>query len=45
MKYEIDGIEFNVIIEKKNNKNTYLRVKENKEILITTNFFVTKNQI
>ena len=45
MKYSIDGIECNVIVEKKNNKNTYLRVKENNEILITTNYFISKKQI
>lgn len=45
MKYNIDGIECNIIIEKKNNKNTYLRVKKNNEILITTNFFTSKKQI
>ena len=45
MKYNIDDIEFNVIVEKKNNKNTYLRVKENNEILITTNYFTSKKQI
>lgn len=45
MKYNIEGIECNVIIEKKNNKNTYLRVKENNEILITTNYFTSKKQI
>lgn len=45
MKYNIDGIECNIIIEKKNNKNTYLRVKKNNEILITTNYFTSKKQI
>ena len=45
MKYSINEIEFDVIIEKKNNKNTYIRVKENNTILVTTNYFVTKKQI
>ena len=45
MKYNIDGIECNIIIEKKNNKNTYLRVKKNNEILITTNYFTSKKEI
>ena len=44
MKYILNNIEYDVVIEKKNNKNTYLRVKDNK-ILITTNYFVTKHQI
>ena len=45
MKYKIENYECDVIIEKKNNKNTYIRVKENNIILVTTNFFITKNQI
>lgn len=45
MKYKIEDIECNVVIEKKNNKNTYIRVKENNTILVTTNYFVTKKQI
>lgn len=45
MKYNINEYECNVIIEKKNNKNTYLRVKENNTIYVTTNYFVTKKQI
>ncbi len=44
MKYVIDGINYEVIIIKKNNKNTYIRVKENK-IYVTTNYFVSKNYI
>lgn len=45
MKYKINDIEFNVIIDKKNNKNTYIRVKENNTILITTNYLIGKKQI
>lgn len=45
MKTTIDGIEYNVIIEKKNNRNTYIRVKEDLNIYVTTNYFVTKHQI
>lgn len=45
MKYKIDEYECDVIIEKKNNKNTYIRVKENNVILVTTNFLVTKKQV
>lgn len=44
MKYELDNIKYEVIINRKNNKNTYIRVKEN-AIYVSTNFFVTKNQI
>ena len=42
MKYVIDNKEYEVIITKKNNKNTYLRVKEDLKIYITTGKFTTK---
>lgn len=45
MKYEINNILYNVIVKRKNNKNTYIRVDENKNIVVTTNYFVTNNKI
>lgn len=42
MKYTIDNKEYEVIIIKKQNKNTYLRVKEDLKIYITTGRFTTK---
>jgi predicted metal-dependent hydrolase len=45
MNYEINGIDYKVNIIKKNNKNTYLRVKEDKEIYITTHYLTSKNSI
>lgn len=45
MKYEINNVLYNVIIKRKNNKNTYIRVDENKNIFVTTNYFVTNNKI
>lgn len=45
MKCVIDGIEYEVILVKKNNKNTYIRVKEDGKIYITTNYLVSKNYI
>ena len=45
MKYQLENQEYDVIIERKNNKNTYIRVKEDLRIYVTTNYFVTKNQI
>ena len=45
MKYSIENTECNVFIEKKNNKNTYIRIKEDLNIYVTTNYFVTKNQV
>ena len=45
MKYVIDDKEYNVDITRKNNKNTYIRVKENLTIYVTTSYFVTNKQI
>lgn len=44
MTYVVNDIEYEVIIEKKNNKNTYIRIRDNK-IYITTNYFVSKSYI
>ena len=45
MKYIVDGEEYTVIINKKNNKNTYIRVKEDLIIYVTTNYFVTNGMV
>lgn len=45
MKYKIGNIEYEVIIEKKNNKNTYIRVKDDMKIYVTTNYFASKSYI
>jgi hypothetical protein len=45
MKYTIDNKEYEVVIIKKNNKNTYLRVKEDLKIYVTTNIFASKHYI
>ena len=45
MLYEVDGQKLEVIIIKKNNKNTYIRIKEDMKIYVTTNYFTTKLQI
>ena len=45
MKYTIDNEEYNVIIEKKNNKNVYIRIKEDLNIYVTCNYFFTKRQV
>jgi len=45
MKYVLDNIEYEVIIEKKNNKNLYIRVKEDGKIYVTCNYLTTKNMI
>lgn len=45
MKYKIENQEYNVVIIKKNNKNTYIRVKEDLNIYVTTNYCITERQI
>lgn len=46
MKLEIDGNYYDVIIEKKaSNRNTYIRVKKDLTILVTTNRFTTNMAI
>ena len=45
MKYMLDDIEYNVIINKKNNKNLYIRVKEDMNIYVSCNYFTTKSMI
>ena len=43
--YKIDGEHYPVEVIKKNNKNTYIRIKEDSTIYVTTNYLVTKRQI
>ena len=45
MKYELDGIIYDVIINKKNNKNLYIRVKEDMKIHVSCNYFTTTAMI
>lgn len=45
MKYVIDNQEYMVNIIRKNNKNTYLRVKKDNVIEVTTSYFATNKQI
>ena len=45
MKYIVEGNEFDVVIEKKNNKNTYVRIKDDLKIYVTTSRFTTQNEI
>ena len=44
MKYNYNNKEYDVEIIRKNNKNTYLRVKDNK-IIVTTNYLVSTSKI
>lgn len=45
MTYNIDGIYYDIIIVKKNNKNIYIRVKEDLKIYITCNYLTTNKVI
>jgi len=45
MEYKIDDIVYEVVIVKKRNKNTYIRMKEDMKIYVTTNFLATKSYI
>lgn len=45
MDYIINGKSYEVVIIKKKNKNTYIRVKDDLKIYVTTNYLVTKSYI
>ena len=45
MTFKIKNKEYPVIITKKRNKNTYIRVKEDGKIYVTTSYLATKKQI
>ena len=45
MPVSIDNKEYNVIVLKKNNKNTYIRINDNLDIVVTTNYFVSDKDI
>ena len=45
MQYEIDGNIYNVEIVKKSNKNTYIKVKDDLTIYITTNYLASNKYI
>lgn len=45
MSYTLDGKNYVVEIVRKNNKNIYIRVKDNNTIYVTASYFTTKGQI
>lgn len=45
MNYELDNEIYEVVIEKKNNKNLYIRVKEDGKIYVSCNYFTTNKSI
>ena len=45
MIYRLDGNDYNVEIERKNNKHMYLRVKRDLTIHVSTSYFVSDHQV
>lgn len=45
MEFILDGNAYEVVIERKNNKNLYIRVKEDMKIYVTCNYLTTKSSI
>ena len=45
MEFIVNGTAYEVVIERKNNKKLYVRVKEDMKIYVTCNYFTTKNTI
>lgn len=45
MVYTVDNKDYEVIINRKNNKNIYIRVKEDLKIYVNAGYFVTKKHI
>ena len=43
--YKLDGENYVVEVIKKNNKNTYIKVKEDLTIYVTSNYLVTKRYV
>jgi len=42
---EVDGNKYEIVIIKKNNKNTYIRVKDDLKIYVTTNIWTSERQV
>lgn len=45
MKYNLNGNEYDLVIEKKNNKNTYLRITDDLKIKVTTGYYMNDRKI
>ncbi len=45
MKYQINQEEYEVVIEKKNNKNSYIRIKDDLKIYVCTSRWSTKKDV
>lgn len=43
--YKLDGQTYNVLVVKKNNKNTYIKIKDDMTIYVTTNYLTSKRVV
>ena len=43
--YKLDGDIYNVLVIKKNNKNSYIKIKDDLTIYVTTNYLTTKGEV
>ena len=43
--YKLDGYTYKVLVIKKNNKNTYIKIKDDLTIYVTTNYLTSKREI
>lgn len=43
--YRLDGISYKVLVVKKNNKNTYIKIKDDLTIYVTTNYLTSKRDV
>ena len=43
--YKLDGVIYNVLVVKKNNKNSYIKIKDDLTIYVTTNYLTTKGEV
>ena len=44
-KIKQNGKDYDIVINKKNNKNLYIRVKEDRKIYVTCNYFTSDRMI
>ena len=43
--YKLDGDIYNVLVVKKNNKNSYIKIKDDLTIYVTTDYLTTKGEV
>ena len=45
MNIQINNTNYKVMVIKKKNKNTYIKINQNQEIIVTTNYLMPKYKI